>query len=89
MFCVKVERADIVEISYRDMCRSNNESVKVVELPGPVCVEYVKNVVVSVTVSVLLFTCRNQNSQHTAGQHQSHYPKLGLSVSRVFSIWGS
>ncbi|CAN9345905.1 unnamed protein product [Alternaria alternata] len=39
-------------MSHRDMFRSNDESVKVVELPGPVRVENVKHLVVSVSVSV-------------------------------------
>ncbi|CAN9371947.1 unnamed protein product [Alternaria alternata] len=38
-------------MSHRDMFRSNDESVKVVELPGPVRVENVKHLVVSVSVS--------------------------------------
>jgi hypothetical protein len=40
----------------RDMCRSNDESVKVIELPGPMRVEDIKNVLVSFIVSILLFT---------------------------------
>jgi hypothetical protein len=41
------------------MRRSNDKSVKVIELPGPMRVEDIKNVVVSFIVSILLFTYKN------------------------------
>lgn len=69
-------------MSHRDMFRSNDESVKVVELPGPVRVENVKHLVVSVSVSVSALSSiyKFQDLQRTTGQHQSHYPKLGLLI---------
>lgn len=67
-------------MSHRDMFRSNDESVKVIELPGPVRVENVKHLVVSVSVSALSSVYKFQDLQRTTGQHQSHYPKLGFLI---------
>jgi hypothetical protein len=43
-------------------------------------VENAKHLVVSVNVSALSSVYKFQDLQRTTGQHQSHYPKLGLLI---------